>query len=248
MTVTTPAISVKHLTVILDDQTIIDDISFDVPRGQTTAIIGPNGAGKSVLVKSILGLLPSQHGTVQILGTDHKHYRKIASQVSYIPQSIEVDKNFPLTVRGLFLLKSPQRFGMSSVEEQRMNTLLKLVSMTKATTDRLNTLSGGQIQRVLLAYSLVNKPTILILDEPAAGIDISGQETIYALLQRIQEQRKLTLLLISHELDVVMRYANQVLCLNKKLLCAGLPREVLSNELLTEMYGQPVGHFKHNHA
>lgn len=242
-----PAIHVKNLTVKLGGHTIIDAISFDIPPGQTTAIIGPNGAGKSVLIKALLGLIPATSGVVEFFGLSQKKYRQFADRISYIPQSLSLELTMPLTIMGLFMLTSDQVWGMSASEHERMDTLLNLVGMPDARTARLATLSGGQLQRVFIAYSLMRQPELIILDEPSAGIDLRGQESIYSLLERIQQREKVTLLLVSHELDIVMRYATQVLCLNRQLLCAGAPREVLSNELLATMYGAPVSHFEHTH-
>lgn len=242
-----PALHVHNLSVILGEHTIVDTISFDVPTGQTTAIIGPNGAGKSVLIKSLLGLIPKSAGIIEFFGISQKQYRKIAHRISYIPQSLSLELTMPLTVHGLFTLTSNQLWGMSQTETERMNTLLALVGMPNTHRDRLATLSGGQLQRIFIAFSLMRQPELIILDEPSAGIDIRGQESIYSLLERIQIQEKVTLLLVSHELDIVMRYASQVLCLNRQLLCAGVPHEVLSNEMLATMYGSPVSHFEHTH-
>ncbi len=243
----TPALNVKNLSVKIGDHTIVDSISFSVPAGSTTAIIGPNGAGKSVLLKAILRLLPKTSGTVKIMGMEHERYRKVAPLVSYIPQRLEFAADFPLTVMGLFSLKSPRPVGLAASERQRMHELLKLVGMEQFAHMKISSLSGGQLQRILIAYSLMDHPKILMLDEPSAGIDVQGQETIYALLKRIQAEERLTMILVSHELDVVMQYAEQVLCLNKKLLCAGAPRQVLTNDILEQMYGTPVGHFQHTH-
>lgn len=242
-----PALDVSDLTVKLDSHTIIDNISFTVDSGTTTVIIGPNGAGKSVLLKSLLNLIPKTSGTVKFFGTDHEHYRRIAPLLSYIPQYVNFENTFPLTVRGLFSLKSPRPIGMSDIEETRMRELLDMVNVGKLELQRLRVLSGGQLQRVLIAYSLMDHPKLLLLDEPAAGIDVQGQETIYPLLKRIQREEKLTLIIVSHELQIVMQYADQVLCLNKELLCAGQPHKVLTNETLQQMYGTPIGHFDHQH-
>lgn len=242
-----PAIRVKNLSVSLGGHTIIDNISFDVPTGETTAIIGPNGAGKSVLVKALLRLIPKSAGQVEFFGVDHKKYQQVAARISYIPQSLSFEVTMPLTVAGLFTLASRQLWGMTDAETRRMVELLQMVGVHEKKAARLATLSGGQLQRVFIAYSLMRHPALIILDEPSAGIDISGQESIYTLLERIQKQERVTLLLVSHELDIVMRYASQVLCLNRELLCAGPPQEVLSNELLTKMYGAPVRHFTHAH-
>ena len=241
------AITAQRLSVTLGGTRVLDNLSFIVPRGETTAIIGPNGAGKSVLLKVLLGLLPADSGEVSILGVTPRQLKRVASDVSYVPQRVQLDFNFPLTVRGLFSLASPGLLGMRAADRQRMQTLLRLVGVSDLAEARLSTLSGGQLQRVLIGYSLMKKPKLLILDEPSAGIDMSGQETVYSLLEHIQAEEHLTLLLVSHELDVVMRYADHVLCLNQKLLCSGVPKEALSNEMLREMYGNPVRHFHHDH-
>jgi zinc transport system ATP-binding protein len=239
------ALSIRDLTVQIAGRTLIDSVSFDIAQGSTAAIIGPNGAGKSVLLKSIMGFIPKSKGSVSILGVPHDQLRTIASDLSYIPQRFSFDPDLPLTVQGLFTLRSTRKIGMRISEIKRMKSLLTLVGMKNHLQSPIGTLSGGQLQRALVAYSLMLKPKLLILDEPAAGIDVEGQETIYSLLERIKEEENLTLLLVSHELDVVMRYADQVICLNKNMLCAGKPHEVLSNELLSQMYGGPVQHFTH---
>ncbi len=241
------ALTVSNLTVELDGYTILENISFAVPIGSITAIIGPNGAGKSVLLKCMLKLLPKKSGEIQFFGINHENYRKVAPVISYIPQYFDFDRTFPLTVGGLFSLKSPRLIGMNGVERQRMHDLLAMVGATHLIGKRLSVLSGGQLQRIMLAYSLMDEPKILFLDEPAAGIDMQGQETIYPLLARIHKEERITLVIVSHELQIVMNYATQVLCLNKKLLCSGVPEKALTNEILQQMYGGEVGHFRHDH-
>lgn len=242
-----PALEVSDLTVELGGHTVIDNISFTVPAGSTTAIIGPNGAGKSVLLKTILRLLPKTSGHVHLFGTEHEKYQQVAPLISYIPQVISFDRTFPLTVQGLFSLKSSRPLGMSQTESGRAAELLDMVGASHLADHRVSVLSGGQLQRVLLAYSLMDQPKILLLDEPAAGIDVQGQETVYPLLARIQKEEGLTMVIVSHELQIVVEYANQVLCLNKKILCSGIPHKVLTNETLRQMYGAPISHFSHNH-
>ncbi len=240
-----PAIEVKDLTVELEGHVILDNVSFTVPVGNATAIIGPNGAGKSVLLKAVLRLLPKKSGMVQLFGTDHSNYRKIAPLISYIPQRFTIDHNFPVTTEELFSLKSPRPLGMHPTERVRMHELLSTVGVSHLLKKRLSMLSGGQLQRVLLAYSLMDHPKLLLMDEPYAGIDVHGQETIYALLARIRQEERITMVMVSHELEIVMQYAEQVLCLSKKILCAGAPQHVLTTELLHQMYGTPISHFQH---
>lgn len=239
--------AVENLSVDIVGHRVVDDISFEVPDGSTTAIIGPNGAGKSVLLKSILRLIPKVSGSVKIFGTPHEEYAEVAPLISYIPQRLAFQDHFPLTVEGLFAVKSPRPLGMAPSERQRMQELLELVGMSQHLHRRIAELSGGQMQRVMIAYSLVDYPKILFLDEPSAGIDAQGQETVYSLLKRIQKEEQITMVLVSHELEVIMQYADQVLCLNHRLLCAGVPGRVLTSELLEEMYGTQVGQYHHDH-
>lgn len=244
---TSSILEVKNLGVALEGRTILENINFSVTASHTTAIIGPNGAGKSILLKTILRLIPKSTGEIYLFGVPHHQYRRVAPRISYIPQNLTTSEHFPLTVRDLFSLKSARRWGLSGVDKAKMKSLLAKVGMSQTLHQPFATLSGGQRQRIMLAYSLMNNPELLFLDEPSAGIDIQGQETIYSLLRKIQQEMGLTIILVSHELDVVLSYADQVLCLNKKLLCAGVPHEVLSKELLQEMYHMPVGHFTHQH-
>lgn len=241
------AIEVVNLSVRLDRHLVLDDLTFSIPAGSTAAIIGPNGAGKSVLLKTILKLIPIYQGAIKIFGADNSRYRDVAPLISYIPQHFNLETYFPLTVWGLFALKSRRPLGQSQSEEARMLELLDLVGAGHLISQRLTTLSGGQLQRALLAFSLMDQPKLLLLDEPAAGIDAEGQKTIYQLLQRIQQTDPITIVMVSHELQIVMNYTNQVICLNKKLVCSGHPEQVLTTDTLQQMYGPEISHFHHLH-
>ena len=241
------AIKVSQLSVVLNNHQLLEDISFTVNAGDTVAIIGPNGAGKSILLKTILRLIPKKSGTIEIFGQNHERYAHVAPLISYIPQHLNFEDNFPLTVMGLFMLKSRRRLGSSREERTRATELLTEVGMSGFNQAPLSSLSGGQLQRVLIAYSLMDSPRIIFMDEPVSGIDTKGQETVYNLLTRLQAQHHLTLVLVSHELDIVLRFADQVVCLNQKLYCVGAPHHVLSNEVLEKMYGTQVDHQAHIH-
>lgn len=233
------ALDVHHLTVNLGGRTILDDISLSVEEGETVALIGPNGAGKSVLVKAILRLLPKTSGDVRLFGTPHEKYQKIAPLVSYVPQFISIERTFPLTVEELFHLKRDN-------DTARREHCLKIVGGQGLERQRLGTLSGGQLQRVFLAFALVDRPRILFLDEPSSGIDIGGEETIYNLIRRVSAEEKMTVVLISHDIDIVAGFAQHVFCVNKKLLCSGPPAAVLTEETLRRAYGPHVGVYPHH--
>lgn len=232
------ALDVHHLTVELGGRRVVEDVSFSVKEGETAAIIGPNGAGKSVLLKAILRLVPTVSGAVRIFGIPHEEYAKIAPLVSYVPQFLTINESFPLTVDELFALK--RQSG------ERYREVLRRVGADALHEQRLGTLSGGQLQRVFLAFALVDQPRMLFLDEPSSGIDIGAEETIYNLIRRISTEEKVTVVLVSHDIDIVVGFAQTVFCLNRRLVCSGPPMSVLTEETLRRAYGPHVGVYPHH--
>ena len=181
--------------------------------------------------------MPKTSGDVRIFGKPHESYPRIAPLVSYVPQSVAVERSFPLTVEELFMLKK------GSDPARRAHCL----SMTGAETlraQRLGTLSGGQLQRVFLAFALIDRPKILFLDEPSSGIDMGGEETIYNLIRRVSMEERMTVVLVSHDIDIVAGFAQHVFCLNGRLLCSGPPSAVLTEDVLRRAYGPhaPTSH------
>jgi len=232
-----PVLEVKNLSVIIDSEEIIHDISFEVKKGEALAIIGPNGAGKTVLFRALLGLLPY---------TGQVNFKK-EIKIGYVPQKFEIDKLIPIKVKEFFLLKAdnfwllPKSFLNNLIHE------LKAVGLEKDILHKqMGDLSGGELQRILIAFALIRHPDILLFDEPTAGIDIGFEETIYTLLHKLQKERGTTLLLISHDLNVVYRYADKVICLNKEMVCHGRPKDVLNPEELAALYGEGA-FYGHNH-
>jgi len=233
-------LSVKNLNVVLNDHLVLDDLSFDLKKGDSLAIIGPNGAGKSVLLRALLGFLPFE-GKV--------NWKK-GIKIGYVPQRLSVDKDMPLTTYEFFSLKEGNREkilnSLSSVGFDVKNDSSNFIK--HVFTNRLGALSGGELQRVLIAWALIDSPSVLLFDEPTSGVDISSEETIYHLLHSLQEKHRLTMVLISHELQVVYKYASTVMCLNKEKVCFGPPLEVLDRETLQTLYGKDVGFYKHSHT
>lgn len=231
-------LTVKNLTVSFGDRVVIDRISFSMERGDIFAVIGPNGSGKTTLLKAILGLIPST-GEV-------KWKKKVG--IGYVPQHFDFDRTFPITVRELFLLRLPHGFwvGRGQTTEPIIEALHK-VHAEKLIDKRIGNLSGGELQRVLIAYSLLGKPDILFFDEPSTGIDVGGEETVYNLIHHLAHETGLTVFLISHDLDVVYRHATQVVCLNRQMICHGVPRQVLTGDVLEKLYGKYAGTYEHDH-
>ncbi|MBU1033216.1 MAG: metal ABC transporter ATP-binding protein [Bacteroidota bacterium] len=243
------AIEIKNLTVAYDKEKILDNLSFNIGAETITALIGPNGAGKTTLIRAILGLIPIQKGSIKFFNRDAlqkcnhlKGHHIDCFHPGYVPQRYSFDKTFPITVReflGLALL--------SGQDASKIDKTLKEVGMLKNKDRLLGQLSGGQVQRVLIAKALVAEPKILFLDEAAFGIDIAGEKTFYELIKHLNKKQGITCILVSHEIDVVFKYADQVICLNKKMICQGVPKKLLTPKTLTEIYGKEIGLYEHKY-
>lgn len=224
-------LEVKNLSVSFGDERVVDNLSFNLKRGENVAIMGPNGAGKTVLLKALLGIL-FYSGEIK-WSEDAK--------ISYVPQKILPEKNLPLSVEEFFKIKKAGR-------EQAKDALFSVgLTDEKFLKKMIGTISSGQLQRVLVAWGLVGNPNILLFDEPTAGIDIGGEETIFNLLNKIEKERNLSIILVTHDMSVVYGFADSVLCLNKKLICHGPPEEALVSEGLKKLYGEGVTFYKHEH-
>ncbi len=229
-------LTVENLGVRFDNNEVLKGLNFFVRKGDVLAIVGPNGAGKSVLFRALLGLIPYSGGFRWTPGL----------KVSYVPQKFNIDKDLPLSV-GEFL-------KFKEKKPEKIISALKAVGMTDehhiehhVLNQRIGWLSGGQIQRVLIAWSILDNPDVLLFDEPTAGIDVGGEETIYNLLKKLKDERGFTILLISHDLNIVYKYANNVICLNKEMVCYGEPNMVLDPASLAKLYGGEAGFYKHEH-
>lgn len=219
-------LSVRNLTVRFGPRTIIRDLCFDVMAGDTFAVIGPNGSGKSVLLKALLKLLPYQGNIVWAPG----------ARLGYVPQKVAADRQMPLLVRDLLAAKA----HCLKLSPREIDDTAELVGMTPELLNAgIGILSGGQFQKALIAMALLGKPNVLLFDEPTASLDELEEERIYESLERLQKQRNLTILLVSHDLNLVHRSANLVLCLSKGKPCIGSPDKVLTQETLEAAYSAP---------
>jgi len=241
---------VEDLSLRLGGQMLFEDISFVVDEGEIAVIIGPNGAGKTMLMRTVLNLLPAHTGRVTIFGRDHRSLgADERRRIGYMPQRLDFDRTFPITVREVMLLRL-RRSGFWLGRRGRTGPIREALAKVHAEgllDRRIGKLSGGELQRVLLAYALLPQPDLLLLDEPAAGVDVSGEETFYELIHNLKQRENLTVVMVSHDLEVVYRYADQVLCLNRRLLCRGAPRAVLGPEVLEQTYGAMAGTYHHDH-
>jgi zinc transport system ATP-binding protein len=231
-------LTVENLSVALDGLPVIHDVSFTLKQGEAVAVLGPNGAGKTVLFRALLGLIPH---------TGHVQWRSDV-KIGYVPQRFSVDRSAPISAMEFFLLQSPNFWRPSAAFTAQLDEELKLMGLQRSVLRKgLGELSGGETQRVLIASALLQKPSVLLLDEPTAAVDAGFEDTVYTLLHRVQIDRGTALLLISHDLSVVYRYAQRVLCLNKSVVCQGPPVEALNPEALATLYGE-AGFYQHEHG
>src|SRR5262245_8404755 len=223
-------LSIRDVHVELGGTPILRGVSAGVARGRITALIGLNGSGKTTLLKAILKEIPYSGRIDFHCGHDHK--RPMPEHIGYVPQRLLIDARLPLTVRdllGLALQRRPIFLGIGPTTTERMIRILsQVVRAPEVLLDRpVEKLSGGELQRVLLALALDPKPELLLLDEPAAGIDFKDQDGFYDLLSRLNSETGVTILLVSHELSVVIKHAHHVLCLKDgRIQCHGTPLEV----------------------
>jgi zinc transport system ATP-binding protein len=230
-------LKVENLNVKLDDELIICNLSFEVKRGEVLTILGPNGAGKTVLLKTLLGIFPFE-GKIEWTPPSH-HPEGI--KIGYVPQRVPFVKDFPISVEEFFKLKTKN--------ENEIKEVLKLVGFNESFFKKnLSELSSGQYQRILVAWALIGNPDVILFDEPTTGIDISGQESIYQLLERLKKERNLTIILVTHDLSVVFKFSDFVICLNKCPICQGKPKEVINPEILSKLYGQEIKFYEHYHG
>jgi zinc transport system ATP-binding protein len=223
-------LTVQDLNVELDHRSIIEHLSFTVKKGDIITILGPNGAGKTVLLKCLLGLLPYDGEIAWEKGI----------KIGYVPQRLPFIKDIPLSVMDFFDLKG--------AAEQEVRNIVHAVGFGEEFFERkIGDLSSGQFQRVLIAWGLVGNPQVLLFDEPTTGIDIGGEETIYNLLARLKEERRLTMVLVTHDLSVVYQFSTHVICLSRRTVCYGPPREVLTPESLQNLYGGGMKYYQHKH-
>jgi len=226
----TNALEVEGLSVSFGEAKVLDGVSFAVAEGSSLAVIGPNGSGKTVLFKALAGSVPFR-GRIRW---------RPGVRIGYVPQRLDLERDLPVT--GWDLLRAKAQVTGSFAD---VSAAVERVGLAEAAGRRIGALSAGQFQRLLVAMALIGNPNVLLLDEPTAGVDEPGEETLNELIRRVQQERRLTVLLISHDLSVVYRYADDVLCLARQRMWFGPPAEILTPERLREVYGAPVGYHVH---
>lgn len=244
-----PLLVIRNLRVTRGGQPILNQLSAEIPRGQIAAVVGLNGSGKSTLLRTLLGEFPYTGDVTYHCGHDHSKPRP--EYVGYVPQQIALDGRIRFTVRdlvGVALQRRPVFLGVSRKTIDQIRPLFDRVGVSHLLDVPLDGLSGGQLQRVLLALAMQPKPELLLLDEPAAGIDFKDQNKFYDLITEFNRESGVTVLLVSHDLSMVAKAAHRVLCLRDgAIACQGRPSEVLIPEMMTQIYGTGLSAFHHHH-
>ncbi|MBM3632948.1 MAG: metal ABC transporter ATP-binding protein [Alphaproteobacteria bacterium] len=232
----TPLIIADHIWVQVPTpggvKVILEDVSLSLMPGKIMTLIGPNGAGKTTLLKVMLNLIPVSRG---------KLTRKSGLKIGYMPQKLDINPTLPMTVERLLSLGTPER---TSKIQSQIDNCLKEVGAFALKHSRLTVLSGGEMQRVMLARALLISPDLLVLDEPMQGVDVLGQEELYQLIAKIRDNRGCSVLLVSHDLHLVMAASDEVVCLNTHVCCSGHPSKVSVDPSYQKLFVAP---YKHDH-
>jgi ABC-type Mn2+/Zn2+ transport system ATPase subunit len=238
------ALESHDLTVHFDraEHPAVEEVSFTLAAGQIAMIIGPNGSGKTTLLRAILGLIPAT-GAVRIFGRPiHEAYPSIG----YVPQHLRFDATLPLTGREMLLM--PLQTMAKKERPRSLSWVMDTFRLAGFLDQPLGTLSGGQLKRLLLARAMLHRPRLLVLDEPEAGVDVGGEQTLYQVLEQLVDTEGLTALISSHELNIVLQVAAQVICLNRRLFGIGPPTKMLTPQTLFQLYGPTAALYRHDHG
>lgn len=233
-TSSTTLISGKDLGLKFGARSVLSDVSLSINKGEIVTLIGPNGAGKTSLVRVVLGLQKPTSGQL---------IRQKKLRIGYMPQKLHIEASLPLTVKRFLHLASKDQHA---IEES-----LQLTGIPQLIDDPMQSLSGGETQRVLLARALLRKPDLLVLDEPVQGVDVAGQSALYRLIAEIRDQRGCGVLMVSHDLHLVMAATDTVICLNQHVCCHGHPESVTEDPAYLELFGQTtqsgIAIYTHHH-
>ena len=235
MNVADPILNLEQLCVNIGRRAIIDNISLKLEAGEIVSLIGPNGAGKTTLVRTILGLIKPSGGRLK---------KRSGLRIGYMPQRLHLEKTIPLTVQRF--LKMTKHAKDADVSEA-----LQKVGAKHTAQRPMQGISGGELQRVLLARALLRKPHLLVLDEPAQGVDISGQAELYRLISHLRDELNCAVLMVSHDLHLVMSATDRVICMNRHICCSGHPEHVSNDPAYQELFGleasEELALYAHHH-
>lgn len=245
-----PVVEIRDVSVEYPNGVLaLDDISLDVNEKDLIALIGPNGAGKTTLLRVILGLTRPTRGSVKLFGTEDLN--KNLKYVGYVPQSAQArDSNVPFSVFETVMLgRTPHAglfHGLGAKDKQKVEETLKLFGIHELKDRKIGQLSGGQSQRVFLAKAMVAEPKLLLLDEPTSGVDTTSKSEFYSTLERLNKERGITVILSSHDIGVITKIANRVLCINRSQFFCGESPDFSASVEIHKIYDHPVELMDHD--
>jgi iron complex transport system ATP-binding protein len=235
-------IEIEHLSHSYGDRRVLEDLSFTIQKGGFFIIVGPNGSGKTTLLKIIAGLTALQQGIVKVLGRPlHQYTRKsLATKMAYVPQMVAPD--FPFTVTELVLMGRSPHLGPLGLEQHKdlgiAREAMVFTGVDRLADRKMDQLSGGEQQRVFVARAICQDPQIILLDEPTAALDLAHQIRIMDLMERLEKEKNMTVVMVSHDVNLAAMYAKSMLLLNQgRLVGLGKPRDVLTYQALEAVYG-----------
>lgn len=247
-----PALELRDIGFSYDGQDVLTDVNCIISRGEYVGIVGPNGGGKTTLLKILLGLLSPSSGAVSLLGTTPLSARR-QGKIGYVPQRIvQSDFLFPASAEEIVRSGRNRSAGLlrplSRADKEIAEHAMQTAGVSHLKHRLVGTLSGGERQKVFIARALASQPELLILDEPTTGVDAASQEEFYALLRRLHTQERMTILFVSHDIEVMAKEASTILCLNRTLVAHCHACDFMHTAQAQELYGASVKHIHHHHA
>jgi len=245
----TEVVRVEDLVVRFGGVAVLDGVTLSIKAGGFTGLIGPNGAGKTTLLRVLLGLVKPDSGRVSVFGHLPGHSHNL---IGYVPQSARFERNFHITTRDVALMgrygsigigRYPKKEDIKAAEEA-----LDKVGILNLKDRRFGSLSGGQMQKALIARALSGNPRLLLMDEPTTGVDVLSQDSFYALLRELQKEMRMTIILVSHDIGVITSHVDDVICINRKVFCHGASATVLKDGIIGAAYGSETEILMHGHA
>ena len=234
-------LSAEKICFIKGSKIILQDVSLQIQQQEIITLIGPNGAGKTSLIRILLGLLKADSGVI------HRHEKL---RIGYVPQTINIPQVMPLRVCDFLTLSAKALFNNNKLSDEQVHVVLEELEIKYLFNVAMQGLSGGEVQRVLLARALLKKPQLLILDEPAAGMDVIGQQKLYDTIKRIRDSHACGILMVSHDLHLVMAATDRVVCLNTHVCCTGHPDDVSEHPEYLKLFGSALSGlalYSHHH-